>query len=456
VVLLPNLLPFLQPFFCQMTRPTFASFCTLVSGWVFAVRHTVTGSLRASRNAGRHAMPKHFSAYPRVFAAANWDLEAVGLSLLSLILRLAIPAGVTIYLVIDDTLCAKRGRRMYGVDSHYDAANTGRKRSNANQSLKRRGHCWVILGVLVPLPFPGGRHVCLPLLFRLYMNRKGAKRNKKSYVSRPDLARQMLKLLCDQHPNRRFHVLVDSAYGGQETLRQLPANCDLTSRWQTNARLCEPAPTQRRKGQRGPLRKRGPKLPSPKQMLDDRCEHLQLELYGKQRQLRVASCVGCLYTVPERRLKLVASEPLTASGKPRSKRRAFIYSTAADAHASQVLQWHSWRWTIEVSIHDSKQQMGFGQPQGWSKQAALRTAPTLMLLYSVIVLWFGQEGHASYRKPIWPWYRNKTAISFADMLATLRQQMLRHHLKQNLTTPMQTQGGRNPLRILLRMTRLAA
>jgi hypothetical protein len=437
-----------------MTRPTFTSLCTVVAGWVFAARHHVTGALRARHQAGRRATPKHFSAYHRVFAAARWGRDAVGMALLAMIL-LVLPKDAAVFLVIDDTLCPKCGRRrMYGVDSHYDPSITGRRRSNANQSLKRRGHCWVMLGVVVHLPFAG--YCCLPVLFRLYMNTKAAKRNKTKYRSRPDLARDLLAMVCDRHPQRRFHALVDSAYAGQDTLRQLPNNCDLTARWQMNVKLCEPAPTKRRPKQRGPLRKRGPLLPTPKQMLEDRCDRLDVELYGSPHPLRMATCVACLYTVPEQPLRLVATEPLSASGKPKPKHRAFYYSTATDADAVQVLQWYALRWTIEVAIHDAKQQMGFGQAQGWSEPAVQRTAPTLMLLYSAIVLWFREEGHAKYRKPIWPWYRNKTAISFADMQATLRMEMLRHHLKQNLSDPVNKQGSRNPLRILLRTARLAS
>jgi hypothetical protein len=460
VVLVPSFLPFLQPFSSCMTRPTFASFCTLVGGWVFATRHNVTGSLRAGHHAGRRATAKHFCAYHRVFAAARWSLDRVGLALLGLILLSALAAGATAFLVIDDTLCPKRGYRMFGVDSHYDAANTGRRRSNANQGLKRRGHCWVILGVLIVLPCTGD-YCCLPVLFRLYMNRKGARRNKEPYRSRPQLARDLLSMVCGHWPGRRFHALVDSAYAGQDTLRQLPANCELTARWQMNVRLCEPAPQHRTGGRRGPLPKRGPLLGSPKQVLEGRqgrCEHLEVKLYGRDQKLRVWSRQACLYTVPERLLRVVAAEPLTASGKPRPKHRAFYFSTSldADVDAGQVLRWYALRWKIEVSVRDAKQQMGFGQPQGWSEQAVRRTAPTLMLLYSAVVLWFRQEGHRRYRRPVWPWYKDKTAVSFADMLCTLRLCVLRQHLKQNLSTPPSRQGSRNPLRIIIRLARLAA
>src|SRR5207302_11033700 len=139
------------------------------------------------------------------------------------------------------------------------------------------------------------------------------------------------------------HALVDSAYGGQDTLRQLPGNCDLTARWQMNVKLCEPAPTCRKPGQRGRLPAHGPLLGSPRQMLDEqRCPHLQIELYGRQQQtLRVATCLACLWTVPQRLLRMVAVEPLTAAGTPRPKLRAFYYSTATDADAAQVLRWYA-------------------------------------------------------------------------------------------------------------------
>jgi hypothetical protein len=452
---LPSLVPFLQPFSSAMTRPTFASFATLVAGWAFAARHNVTGALRAACRSGRGGTPKHFSAYHRVFAAAQWSLDAAGLAMLTLVLSLAVPAGATVFLVIDDTLCAKTGRRTFGVDHHYDAANTGRARSNANRSLKRRGHCWVMLGVVVFLPM-SNRPWCLPVLFRLYMNTRGAKRSGKPYRPKPQLARDLLALACGEHPQRHFHALVDVAYAGQDTLRGLPANCDLTARWQTNVRLCEPGPKRRKAGQKGPLAKRGAALPSPRQMLDGRCERVEVELHGRRVPLRIASHAACLYTVPERTLRLVAAEPLTTSGKPRPKFRAFYYSTATGASAEQVLQWYTLRWSIEVAVRDAKQQMGFTQPQGWTQPAALRTAPALMLLYSAIVLWFREEGRRSYRKPLWPWYRSKKAVSFADMLSTLRMAMLRHHLRQNLTTPLREQGSRNPLRILVRLARLAA
>ena len=36
------------------------------------------------------------------------------------------------------------------------------------------GHSWVVLGVIVELPFRPGHYFCLPILFRLYLNKKKA------------------------------------------------------------------------------------------------------------------------------------------------------------------------------------------------------------------------------------------------------------------------------------------
>jgi hypothetical protein len=57
-----------------------------------------------------------------------------------------------------------------------------------------------------------------------------------------------------------------------------------------------------------------------------------------------------------------------------------------------------------------------------------RTAPTAMVLYSLIVLWFAAEDHRHYRAPWRPWYRTKSGICFTDMLNTLRVQSVRHQV----------------------------
>jgi hypothetical protein len=131
-----------------MTTPTAASFLIVLAGWLFARRHTVTGALVAAGEVRR----KHHSAFHRVFASARWSPDAMGLALLALAWPLAAADG-TIFLVLDDTLARKRGRKVFGVGMHHDPLISSRGRSLVNW-----GHSWVILSVLGRLrPYSGGQ-----------------------------------------------------------------------------------------------------------------------------------------------------------------------------------------------------------------------------------------------------------------------------------------------------------
>jgi hypothetical protein len=246
----------------MMTAPSFASFCTVVSGWVFSGRGIVTRMIVA---AGSGAT-KHFSSYHRVFSTAAWSLDPMGLAVFTMI--------------------------------------------------------------------------------------------------------------------RRFHVVADSAYGGQNVLARLPGNCDLTSRLLLAARLYEAKP-ERLPGTNGRPRKRGQRVANPADMLQGRCRRIALCIYGRSYRSRIAD---------------------------------------------QVIRWYAMRWSIEVTFRDSKQCLGFEDPQGWSRKAVERTAPLAMLLHTLVVLWFATDGHRLWRPPTHRWYPAKVAPSFADMLGTLRRGSVRQHV----------------------------
>jgi hypothetical protein len=410
MVLIPGFLDLLQGLSVMMTAPTFDSLITVLTGWVFTGRRTITRMILAAGDSA----PKHFSSYHRVFSAASWSLDAVGLAVFDLLQPFL---GDMVLLGVDDTLARKRGVKMFGTGMHHDPLLSSRKKAITNW-----GHSWVILGVIVELPFRRGHYYCLPILFRLYLNKKSAAKHRRVYRTRPELAVELLELLCQHRKNQRFHAIADSAYGGQSVLCRLPANCDLTSRLLLNARLYDAAP-ERKSGTNGRPRKRGDLLPTPQQMLADRCRRVMLDIYGRREQARVADQVARVHAAPNRPLRVVATEPLTG----RRGRQAF-YSTCLDATAEQILGWYARRWSIEVTNHDAKQHLGFEEPQGWTRRSVERTAPLAMLLYSLIVVWFAREGHRHCRPLTGPWYTSKTAPSFADMLATLRKQSLRQQV----------------------------
>jgi len=424
------------------TAPTFNSFLTVLTGWAFARRRVVTRMIEAAdavKTPGRDDV-KHHSAFHRVFSAARWSLDGLGLAVFKLIEPWL--DGDAVLLSLDDTLARKRGLKVFGVGMHHDPLLSTRK-----TALMNWGHSWVVLCVIVALPFRPNHYFSLPILFRLYVNKKTATKKRLRYRTRPELAVEMLGVLCKHYENRRFHAVADSAYGGQSVLANLPANCDLTSRLGLEARLYEPPPV-RKPGTTGRPRKRGRRLPTPRQMLEQRTRRLTLNIYGRRDRSRVADQVARMHAVPQRPLRVVAVEPLSGGRKTQA-----FYSTCHEATASQVLNWYAMRWSIEQTFHDAKGHLGFEQPQGWSRKAVERTAPTAMLLYSLIVLWFATEGHRHYRTPNRPWYRKKSCASFADMLNTLRCESVR---EQVLSLGLQGQGSKNVLKTLFIAVQQAA
>ena len=420
----------IQPLAAEFTRPAFAKLQILLMGWLFAGRRTVTGMIVAAGVAGQ----RHHSVFHRLFSQDRWSCDAVGLQIFGLIQTRLDPQR-PVRLALDDTLARKRGPKVFGAGMHHDP-----QLSSRNTTVTVWGHSWVVLGVLVRLPFCPQRCFCLPVLVRLYLNQKAAKRARRAHRTRPEIGVEMLRVLCERFPDKRFHVAADSAYGGKSVLLNLPSNCDLTSRLPLDARLYGPIPV-RQPGTNGRPRKRGDRLPSPDQMLDGRvARRIELEVYGRRDRLRVVCIEARVFAAPDRALRVVAIEALSGG-----RGREVFYSTDLDLTAEAVLGHYADRWSIEVTFRDAKQSLGFDQPQGWSRQAASRTAPMALWLYSLVVLWFDQSGRQRWRAVYRPWYPRQSRASFADMLRTLRRESIRQTL---LKTPLSGLGSRKVMQIL--------
>jgi len=344
-------------------------------------------------------------------------------------------------LAIDDTLARKRGLKMFGCGMHYDPLLSSR-----SKTITAWGHSWVVLGVIVELPFREGHYFCLPILFRLYLNKNKAAKHRRTYRKRTELAVELLRVLCKHRESKRFHVVADSTYGGKTVLCKLPTNCDLTSRLVKDARLYN-APPERKSGTNGRPRKRGDRLPTPVEMLAGRCRRMSFHIYGRTEKARVTYCEARLHAAPNTPLRIVAVEALQGG-----RGQEAFYSTCHEATAEQVIAWYAQRWSIEVTFHDSKQNLGFEEPQGWSRKAVQRTAPLAMLLYSLVVLWFAREGHRFYQPLNCPWYTAKSEPSMADMLATLRRQSIRQKV---LSLALRGPGSRKIKQLLENMVVLS-
>src|SRR5947209_4384622 len=238
----------LAPFSCCFNEPVHATFQLMVAAWVVCLgRRTIS---RLWQTTGQAADAAHSKPY-RLFNQAvwNWD-DLARITLLELLCDL-IP-GSALWLVVEDTLCHKRGAKVAFGGIFLDAVLSSRK-----HKVFRFGVNWVTLGVVVRLPFRPERPSCVDLLWRVYSKKaKGLPHQTKS-----QLGRQMVDLVATWLPQRTVYVVADSAYLGKHLLRGLPEHVQAIGPLHPKARLTRPLPP----GGDG-RRKKGAPLPNPTQL----------------------------------------------------------------------------------------------------------------------------------------------------------------------------------------------
>jgi hypothetical protein len=293
---------------------------------------------------------------------------------------------------------------------------------------------------------------CLPFAFRLYVSRKRFKTQRwklpaMPHRTRPELAAEILRMVGKWFPQRTFHVLGDSAYGGKSVLKGLPGNFRLTSRITMDAQLFEEAPPRERK--RGRPRKRGKRLPSPAALADNpqvKWRKLRLVIYGKNKTVLVKEIMGLWRSAGYQLIKVV----VVRDPKGKTKDQAF-FSTDTRRSAREILVGYSRRWSIEVAFQNTKSHFGFEDPQNRTRKAVERTAPVAMVLYSILIAWFADHGHKRCKFPRRPWYTRKSTPAFADILATVRKESLREYF---LNTPEWNQQSKKIIKLFSETLRL--
>src|SRR2546421_6443040 len=148
----------LLPLAPAFTAPPFDRFVLLATAAILTTgRRTVANLLRTL---GCLA-PGHRTSYQRVLSEARWSGLKLACVLCRLVFRL-LPAERPVVLVGDDTVDGHKGKRVYGKARHRDPV-----RSTKSYTAWRYGHRWVVLAVLVHLPF-ARRPWALPVLVDLY------------------------------------------------------------------------------------------------------------------------------------------------------------------------------------------------------------------------------------------------------------------------------------------------
>jgi DDE superfamily endonuclease len=422
----------LQQFTPVFTAPTFQTFLEIVAGWVLSHRHHyVTEVIFAGGNIGNG----HWCRFHRFFSQAAWDPDHFAALLAKLVVTILAPDATLVW-AVDDTLCRKRGLTLYGAGMHYDPLISSRAKS-----LVSWGHDWVVLCLIIAKPFWAPTKVfALPIAVRLYRNRQGLTKGKKSrgkaskpnpdHRTRPELARELIELAAKWFPNDEIVLTGDSAYGGKSILSYLPPNVHLVSHVHPKGALYERAPVEKERG-RGAPRKKGRRLPGMAQWANDPTQpwtELKFNQFGLHATLVIKTIKALYYKAGgDRELTIVLVRDL--EGKRPDQ---MFYCTKLDWNARQVLTAYSYRWAIECTFENCKQFLGLEDPANRLPKAVERTAPMALMIYSLVVVWFHKTGHQFVRFPIRPWYQKKQEPSFADLLSTLRRVSLEEKTREVL------------------------
>lgn len=398
----------LQP---GLTAPGWRNLVVLFAGWLRTTdTHSVTEALVVSGVAGK----RHHEAFHRFFSRGTWNPDHLGKLLFGMLLRM-LPADAPIRAVIDDTLAPKKGPHVFGIGSHLDAV-----RSTKRQLIFCFGHCWVVLAVLVNVPF-SQRAFALPLLLRLYRNKKECEKKHQTYRKKTELARDLVEVLASWCGPRRIELTMDSAYCNDTVMHQLPEHIAVYGAMRSDAVLTD-APPPRRAGKAGRARLRGEVLRKPEALAGDgrtKWQSCKALLYGSVRTVQFKTCVAQWYRVcGTRMLRVVVVKVDTGTIGLR-----VFFCTDLTVDIPALLEGYAGRWSIEVCFRELKQLLGFADSSARKQAAVERTAPFVALIYSVIVIWAlrSREAIQLAAPPLRPWYPHKQGLCFADLLRAARR-----------------------------------
>jgi len=383
------------------SAPGFATFVVLVVGALGAVGpRTITGIWAATGLAHRF----HWSRAHRFFSATRWDPDCLGLHLAHLAVSIFVATGATITVAVDDTLFHRYGKLVYGAAWQHDGSAKGRDGIG-------RGNCFVVVGLVVTVPFMG-RAVLLPVLFRLYTPKAGR--------SKTEHASSMVNLLSRAFAERRIHVVADALYRGP-AWRNLPRNVTFTTRLSSTAVLygSRPQPT----GKRGHPAWKGPRLGTPSEIAATTSwRTTSVTRYGETGEVLLAD-IPCLWwgSLNRTPVRLILVRDLD-----RHRRDLALITTDLVTSAEDLVARYCARWSIEQTIKDGKDLLGVGDAQNRRQPAVERTVPFMLLTLTILVCWYARFGDAASdlteRRGLARWYRRKkTTISVTDMLIAFRR-----------------------------------
>jgi hypothetical protein len=375
-----NILSFFSESF---SRPSFRIFSCFVISFIQLGKEAHTSSMVQSL--ARSFLRRSLCSFTRFLGENVWTVEeTLQIALDQFFQALRITARDMLFLIVDDTLAKKTGKKIPGCGWHKD---------HAQNMANVFGHQWVLSALLC-------KEFLLPLWAKLY-HPKGMRRCG-PFHTKIALAQKIIKALTLPIPCK-VYVLADSWYWAK-TLVQVCRTCGyhMISQLKSNSVLWM-------HGQKTNVTC----------LLDLASSYREVSLfvYGKAKTLRIAKFMGDIKGLGKVAVVVV-----------KEKRKKPIYLVCTNIHlpAIHVIKFYAKRWKIEQMIKDLKQRLGFGDYQVRDLQAIQRHVALVLLSYFVLIL-----------LKVLQWLKDKNLSSDLSIRG-LAFQVRRHVLLENITATLET------------------
>ena len=333
----------------------------------------------------RSFLRRSLCSFTRFLGENVWTVEeTLQIALDQFFQALRINARDILFLIVDDTLAKKTGKKIPGCGWHKD---------HAQNMANVFGHQWVLSALLC-------KEFLFPLWAKLY-HPKGT-RGCGSFHTKIALAQKIIKALTLPIPCK-VYVLADSWYWAK-TLVQVCQTCGyhMISQLKSNSVLWM-------HGQKTNVTC----------LLDLASSYREVSLfvYGKAKTLRIAKFIGDIKGLGKVAVVVV-----------KEKRKKPIYLVCTNIHlpAIHVIKFYAKRWKIEQMIKDLKQRLGFGDYQVRDLQAIQRHVALVLLSYFVLIL-----------LKVLQWVKDKSVSSDLS-IRSLAFQVRTHVLLENITATLET------------------
>lgn len=370
--------------------------------WPFVVPMAIPWLLCAGQRSIRRlalmgGLRRSTSAYYRFLSEGKWRLHVLFRCLLQLIVATFKLEGLT--LVLDDTLCPKWGRQIYGTGSFFD--HVRRPRPGFIW-----GHNWVVLAVVIA----AGRKSCIALPFWIGLYRPKERCAPGQFRTRHEMAAAALLMVRALFPGP-IRLLADGAYANDSLIGRLDGlGIELVSRLRSDAALRSASPPRRKKGTPGRKPKHGRPLGKLAAMARTRSAFRKqpVDIYGKRVTLLVRE-FEAYWPAVQRVIKVVVTRD-----PRRPKRIAYLCTTDLRLGAIEVIESFAMRWSIEQLFSVAKNQMGLDSAEVRKERSVVRHATLCMALITWTEVWAYRMHPRSWARPFTQklaWLRAETVTA---------------------------------------------